>query len=164
MSAAPVRAAAAADAEAVAELWNRMIRDTLATFNSREKTVAEVGELIAQRPGAFFVAEEGRLDGFVTFAQFRAGPGYAHTIEHTILLDEAARGRGIGLALMRAAVTAAEAAGHHVMVAGISSANPAAVTFHERLGFRKVGHMPQVGFKANQWLDLILMQKILAAS
>jgi phosphinothricin acetyltransferase len=53
----------------------------------------------------------------------------------------------------------AKASGSHVIVAGISSANPRSITFHARRGFVEVGRMPEVGRKWDQWLDLILMQK-----
>ena len=51
--------------------------------------------------------------------------------------------------------------GIHVMVAAISSANPTAQQFHAACGYTEVGRLPQVGRKCDQWLDLVLMQKIL---
>lgn len=159
-----IRAAEARDAEAVAALWNAMIRDSLATFTTTEKTSQEIATVIEERAGAFFVAEEaGAAAGFVTFGAFRGGPGYAATVEHSIVLGEAAQGRGLGRALMARAEQAAAAQGRHVMVAAISSANPGAVAFHAALGFSEVGRMPEVGRKRDQWLDLILMQKVLHA-
>ncbi|MEX3316034.1 N-acetyltransferase family protein [Sulfitobacter sp. PS-8MA] len=159
-----IRPAVAQDAAAVAALWSGMIRDSLATFTTEEKTADDIALLIDARRGAFWVADvAGEVAGFVTFGSFRGGPGYAATVEHSIVLSDSARGQGLGRGLMTRAMGAAAAQGHHVMVAAISSANPGAVAFHEKLGFAQVGHMPEVGRKRDQWLDLILMQKILAA-
>jgi L-amino acid N-acyltransferase len=156
-----VRAAASGDASAIAAIWNAMIRDTLFTFTTEEKTPSGIEDMIAARPGAFWVAEQDGVVGFVTYAQFRAGPGYAASVEHSIVLTQAAQGRGAGRMLMQRALDSAADQGRHVMVAGISAANPGGVAFHTAMGFDPVGRMPQVGRKAGRWLDLILMQKLL---
>jgi phosphinothricin acetyltransferase len=160
-----IRAALKADAPAIAALWNGMIRDTLFTFTNSEKSPADIVDTIKARPDAFWIAEmDGHLAGFMTFGSFRAGPGYAHTVEHSVVVADVVQGRGVAAALMARGEEAAAALGHHSMVAGISGANPRAVRFHERLGYAHVGRMPQVGRKEGQWLDLILMQKILQGS
>ncbi|MEQ6202534.1 N-acetyltransferase family protein [Sulfitobacter sp. HNIBRBA2951] len=153
-----IRAATAADLEVVKALWNAMIRDTTATFTTALKTDADMAALLSARPDAFLVAEQDNTClGFVTWGPFRAGPGYAHTAEHSIITAQ--HGRGTGRALMEAAIATAHSQGIHVMVAGIGSENPAAVAFHSRLGFAKTGHLPQVGTKAGRWHDLILMTR-----
>ena len=92
-----LRLAAAQDAGAVAAIWNPVIRETAATFTTQEKTIAGLTADFAARAAegkAFLLAEEaGQLLGFATYFQFRNGPGYAHTMEHTIVLAPAARGR-----------------------------------------------------------------------
>lgn len=158
-----VRAAKVSDALAIAEIWNGMIRDTLFTFNTEEKIAPAVADLIAARAGAFWVAGDEQVFGFVTYGQFRTGPGYGASVEHSIVLSPEARGKRIGHTLMAKALLSAAEQGHHVMVAGISSANPAGVAFHAALGFSHVGRMPEVGRKQGRWLDLILMQKILSS-
>ncbi|MGC1494464.1 MAG: N-acetyltransferase family protein [Sulfitobacter sp.] len=159
-----IRAARSADAAAIAALWNDMIRDTLATFTTKEKSTVEISAMISERPASCWLATKGdAVLGFVTYGPFRGGPGYAATVEHTIILDIGAQGQGAGRKLMQHAIEVAQQQGHHVMVAAISGANPGAVAFHQRLGFEQVAQMAQVGRKGGQWLDLILMQKIVSA-
>ena len=49
----------------------------------------------------------------------------------------------------------------HVLVGAIDAANVGSISLHEKLGFRSVGLMPQVGFKFGRWLDLALYQLVL---
>lgn len=156
------------DCPAIAKLWNPIIRDTLVTFNSQTKSSQDIAALLAARAQAgrcFLLAEnDGAVLGFATYDQFRGGVGYAHTMEHTIILDETARGLGLGRALLQAVETHATAGGAHSMFAGVSADNHRAVAFHQAVGYSVVGHLPQVGFKFGKWLDLILLQKYLSAS
>lgn len=154
-----IRAATQDDAPWIAQIWNALIADTFVTFTTTAKTHADINAMIIERPVLVLPDQA----GFATYGPFRAGPGYAATVEHTILLAPQTRGQGQGRALMQALMRHARDAGHHIMVAGISGANPQAVAFHGALGFEQVAHMPQVGRKGGQWLDLILMQKRLDA-
>ena len=158
-----LRDATAADAAAIAALWNPVIRDTTITFNPVEKSADDVAAMIAERQVAhgFLLAEDDGLLGFATYTQFRGGAGYRHTAEHTIILVPAAQGRGVGRALMDAMCDHARTRGFHSMFAGCSAENPGAVTFHARMGFSRVAVLPQVGRKFDRWIDLILLQKML---
>jgi phosphinothricin acetyltransferase len=153
-----IRAAGQRDVPHMLALWNEMIEQTTDTFTTISKSESAITELIATRP--CLVAEVGgRFAGFVTYGPFRSGPGYAGTVEHTILVTRAARGTGTAQRLMDAALTHARTAGCHVMVAGISAGNARALAFHAALGFEEVGRMPEAGRKWDQFLDLVLMQK-----
>jgi len=160
-----IRDATAGDAGAILAFWNPLIRDTGVTFNAVEKTEADIAAMIAERRTlghCFLVAEQaGQVIGFATYAQFRGGVGYAQTMEHSVILAERARGQGIGRALMLAVESHAKAAGAHVMIAGVSSANPAAIGFHRALGYAETAVLREVGRKFDQWYDLHLMQKFL---
>jgi len=155
-----IRAARPEDAESIAAIWNQIIRDTALTFTSVEKDAANVAALIASQP--LFVGEENRaIAGFVTWSQFRGGPGYAHTMEHSIHVAQPARGLGLGRALMAVCADQARAAGTHSLLAGIAGENAEGMAFHAALGFRQVARLPQVGHKFGRWHDLVLMQKFL---
>ena len=43
-------------------------------------------------------------------------------------------------------------------MAGITADNDISLRLHERLGFREVAHIPQVGYKFGRWLDVVYMQ------
>lgn len=157
-----IRLAQPDDAKAICAISNALIRDSLITFTTVLRSEAATRAAIGAADGAFLVAEEdGSVVGFASFGPFRGGPGYAHTQEHSIQLAPEARGRGVGKNLMVHLEAIALEHDVHVLIAGISSANPAGVAFHKALGFSEVGRLPEVGRKFGQWLDLILMQKIL---
>ncbi|UWR08183.1 MULTISPECIES: GNAT family N-acetyltransferase [Ruegeria] len=158
-----IRPALPRDAAEIAEITNSIIRETLITFTTTERSPEEIARDIDERGLAFQVAElDGRVVGYATYGGFRSGPGYAHSREHTILLASEGRGRGAGRALIRTLEEVARSQGVHVLVAGISAENPGAISFHAAVGFETVGRMPEVGHKWGRWLDLVLMQKILA--
>lgn len=152
-----IRHATKHDAEWIAAIWNAVIADTLVTFTTEPKTIEAVSKKISTGP-VFVLPDQA---GFATYGPFRDGPGYAATMEHSVYLAPHACGQGLGPVLMDHLTSYAAKSGHRVMIAAISSANPGAVRFHARLGFEKTAHMPEVGYKAGQWLDLILMQKTL---
>ncbi len=160
-----IRQAEAADAAVIRDIWNPVIRDSEITFNAAEKSVQDIAGMIAAKAQAghgFLVAEEaGVVLGFATYGQFRGGVGYARTMEHTVILPPAARGRGLGRALMAAIEDHARVGGAHSIFAGVSSGNPAGVGFHERLGYVHAGTLHEVGWKFGRWFDLHLMQKFL---
>ncbi|MEO1536524.1 MAG: N-acetyltransferase family protein [Pseudomonadota bacterium] len=154
-----IRAAQPGDAAAIADIQNPVIRETAITFNAEEKTPAMVREAIDTLP-CFLVAEDGgAIIGFVSYIQFRRGVGYAKTMEHTIVLSPAARGRGAGRVLMAAAEDHARSAGVGSLWAGVSGENADGVRFHARLGYEEVVRLPKVGFKFGRWMDLVLMRK-----
>ena len=153
------------DAAAIVAIWNPIIRDTVVTFNPVLRSIAEIEEMILSRQvagHAFLIAQEGSdVLGFASYVQFRGGLGYARCMEHTINLAPAARGKGAGRALLLALERHAAALGHHVMVAAVTGTNSTSISFHEKLGYVHVGTMPQVGWKFDQFHDLVLMQKFL---
>ncbi|MDU9006301.1 GNAT family N-acetyltransferase [Sedimentitalea todarodis] len=157
-----VRQAKEEDAAAICNILNPIIRHSSITFTTVERTLESVSQNIRTRGPAFQVMEaHDEVAGFATYGPFRPGPGYARTAEHSIHLAPDRQGVGLGRMLMERLEQVAAAEGVHVLIAAISSSNPAAVAFHEAIGFHAVGRLPEVGFKAGAYLDLVLMQKIL---
>lgn len=155
-----IRPADLSDVAAITEVWNGEIRDGVSTFNSIEKSQDEIATLLTARGEATQVAYDGDVFlGFVTIGAFRGGIGYRHAAEHTIYLTQAAKGRGVGRALMARIYEVAKARDIHVLVAGISGENEAGLGFHRALGFEETGRMPNIARKFGRAMTLVLMQK-----
>lgn len=160
-----LRQARISDARAICAITNAVIRDKAITFTTKERGEANIAADIALRWVAYQVVEnDGQVVGFATYGRFRDGPGYENTREMTIQLAPEVRRRGMGRALLQQLEDVAIAQGVHVLLAGISGGNTAGLRFHAACGFVEAGRLAQVGFKAGQWQDLILMQKILPAN
>ncbi len=160
-----IRPATTKDAQAIANIWNAVIRDSVATFTPVEKSVADLKNMILEREElshGFYVAEmQGKVLGFATYGPFRAGPGYAFTMEHSVFLIPEAKAKGIGKSLMNRLEKHARNTGLHSLIAGLSAENTNAISFHTAIGYSKVANIKQAGFKFGCWHDLVLMQKLL---
>ncbi len=162
MSAA-IRDAEAADAAGIAEIYNDAVAHTTAVWNEHEVTVADRVAWMAARQEAGFpvlvaVGDDGQVIGYASFGPWRAFDGYRHTVEHSVYVRGDQRGRGLGEALLRALIERARHRGTHVMVGAIESGNAGSIRLHTKLGFERVGTLPQVGAKFGRWLDLTLLQ------
>lgn len=158
----PIRPATDPDAAAIAAIWNHYIRDTIVTFNSREKTEADIAAAIADPNTPVYVAEHaGGIAGFATYSDFRRGVGYAYTKEHTVMLAPDAAGQGLGRALLAEIERHAARENIHSLFAGVSAENADGVAFHKACGYAEVARLSGVGWKFGRWHDLVLLQKFL---
>ncbi|MGR3503264.1 N-acetyltransferase family protein [Pseudaestuariivita sp.] len=160
-----LRRATREDAEAMAEIWNPIIRDTTITFTTEEKTLRALRAdiyLRQERRQPWMVAETDRIIGFGGFAPFRGGPGYLRTVEHTIYLAPEAQGAGVGAKLLKDIELSARAGGASVLIGGVSGENAPAIAFHRRHGFDTEVVLPKVGVKFGRSLDLHLFHKFLS--
>lgn len=161
-----MRPACAGDAEAVRAIRNDAIERSTALWTRTPQTSAEGAAWLAahlERGSAFVAEAAGEVAGFAVYGPWRELDGYRHTVEDSVYVREDRHGLGIGSALLGSVVTAARAAGHHVLIADIEARNTASIRLHERLGFHHVGTAREVGTKFGRWLDLTIMRLPLVA-
>lgn len=163
-----IRDAAPGDVPAIAELYAHHVRHGTASFELEPPSQARVGERVeraAARGLPYLVGEiDGRVVGYAIANPYRPRPAYAWTLEDSVYVAADRHGEGIGASLLTALLERAESAGFRQMVAVIGdSANAASIRLHEKLGFRHVGVLSDVGFKHGRWLDTVLMQRHLGA-
>lgn len=105
---------------------------------------------------------DGRVVGYAYAGAYRPRPAYRHTVEHSVYVSDAVRRGGIGQALMAALIETCTAAGFRQMIAVIGDRqNLQSIHFHEKMGFRHVGVVENIGFKFDRWMDQVLMQRTL---
>jgi L-amino acid N-acyltransferase YncA len=150
------------DAEAVRKIINTSILHTTHNYDYYPKTLEEVQKLFSEKIKDGFpvlVGEvNGEVVGYATYGKFRAKPGYSHSIEHSIYLNEKAQGKGLGSKLMSQLIETAKLQGYHIMIAGMDSENLSSYRFHQKMGFIETARMPEVSFKFGKWLTLVFMQ------
>lgn len=160
-----VRDAREEDLSGVLAIYNEVIASTTAVYRDDPATLEERREWwqarTAQGYPVLVAVDDGAVIGFASFGDFRPAPGYRYTVEHSVHVRNDRRGSGVGQALMQPLIARARAMGKHVMMAGVDADNAGSVRFHERLGFERVGHLREVGFKFGCRLDLVFLQRIL---
>jgi L-amino acid N-acyltransferase YncA len=162
-----LRDAETGDLPVIAEILNSEIRSSTASWTETPKTPDEMTLWFDDRRARGYpvlVAEDGgEVLGYASYGPFRTGEGYRETVEHSVYVARAARGRGIARLLMERLVVHARAAALARMVGGVSADQPASMGLHRKLGFEEQGRLKGVGIKRGRRLDLVLMVLALGA-
>ena len=165
---ATIRAATAADAAALADIYNHYITKTVVTFEEVPVSAAEMaGRIDGVQSAAFpwLVAEEvGRVVGYAYATKWKDRSAYRFSAEATVYLAPTDTGRGLGSQLYAELFPRLEARGLHAIMGGITLPNEPSVALHEKFGMRKVAHFDEVGFKFDRWLAVGYWQLKLESS
>lgn len=159
-----IRTAAPDDAARIAEIYNWYVENTWISFEEAPVSELEIRARM-QRTGSgrpwFVLQQEGRVMGFAYGGEFRSRTAYRFSVETTIYIDRQLLGQGAGTRLYNRLIDSLRDADVHVLLAAIALPNPASVALHEKLGYRKIGQLLQVGRKFDQWIDVGYWQLLL---
>ena len=157
-----IRPAVEADLDVILAIYNAAILETAAIWTDEPVDRANRERWFATQAAnghPILVAElDDTVAGYASFAQWRLMHGYRFSVENSIYVASAFQGRGIARALMTELITQARDYGAHLMVADIEAGNEASIRLHESLGFEKTGHIKQIGYKFDHYLDLAILQ------
>lgn len=159
-----IRKVSLSDAAAIAAIYNEYVRHTTISFETDALSEADMRSRIAHVSSSFpylVNEEEGRITGYCYAHPWKDRAAYAATWETTVYLHPLSKGRGIGTRLMQELIRQCREAGCHSLIACITADNAASCLFHERLGFSRVSHFPEVGRKFGQLLDVVDYQLLL---
>lgn len=160
-----VRLARLDDAEGIRGLYNREVLEGTATFDLRPRSADEQREWLHDHSGAHPVivaVDSPDVLGFGSLSPYRPRPAYRTTVEDSVYVDPAHQGQGVGRAILGALLDTATEHGFHTVIGRISGHNEASVALHHACGFETVGVERQVGRKFSRWLDVVVVQRLLA--
>jgi phosphinothricin acetyltransferase len=160
---ATVRVASAADLPAINDIYNFYVDTSPATFDLEHMTESWRRDWFEARTRAGFpvlVADiGGEVAGWCCLSPWSPKKAYARTVDESIYIADASRGRGVGKALLAAVVEEARRLDFHVVMAGIVGCQEASLALHRSLGFVEAGRYAHMGFKLGEWHDVHWYQR-----
>ncbi len=135
-----------------------------ATFETRTPTWEQFDTSKIPDPRLVATDDEDLVVGWAAASAVSAREVYAGVIEHSVYVDPAWPGRGVGRVLLGAFVGAAEEAGFWTIQSSIFPENAASLRLHEQAGFRVVGRRERIarsalGPHAGLWRDTVLIER-----
>lgn len=104
----------------------------------------------------------GRILGFAYCTWFKPRPAYRFSAEDSVYIATDLQGKGLGRALLAELASQAEKIGVRKLIAVIGdSKNLGSIGVHRSVGFTDVGVLKSCGWKFDQWLNVVLMEKAL---
>ena len=152
-----IRHATVEDAQGIADIYNYYIQNTHHTFETEPIDAAEMKERIEEfsKTFPFLVADEDdMIHGYAFATHFRTKHAYDYSVEVLIYVRNESKQRKIGTQLYNKLFDLLADTNIHAIVASIALPNDPSIRFHERLGFEKVAHFREVGYKLGRWIDV----------
>lgn len=153
-----IREATDKDAEAITEIYNYYVQNTVITFEEVDlhpsDFVARISKV--QESGySWLVAEEnGTVIGYAYSSKWNDRAAYKNTAEVSVYLSHQITSKGWGTKLYRTLFSSLREKSIHIVIGGITLPNVASVAIHEKFGMAKVAHFKEVGYKFGKWLDV----------
>ena len=152
------------DAERIQEIYSPYVSDTVISF---EITVPDKSEMkkrikkLLANAFPYIVAENetGTVVGYAYADKFGEREAYRYSFIVSIYLDMEVQSKGIGQKLYDELEKRMKKMGIVQVLSAITGKNEKSLKFHEKNGFTKIGHFPNVGYKMGEWHDIIWMNK-----
>lgn len=161
-----IRDAVADDVEAITRIYNQGIEDRVATLETQLRSVEErmawLTSRSARHPVLVAVDAKAGVIGWGSLNPFNPRPAYDSVADFSIYVERNSRGQGVGDALLKALEARARLLGYHKLVLAALATNARSARLNERNHFRHVGIYHEQGMLDGKWVDVVLMEKLLA--
>ncbi len=158
-----IRTAKLEDAKAISEIYNVYVKQGTSTMDA-EKTANDIHNWINQfseREGIFVFEENNTIKGWAILKKYSDRYGYRFACETSIYIHKKHLRKGIGDLLNVFIIDKAKSLAYKHMTAKIFSINQASIRFFEKYGYTIVGQQNKIGFRNEQWINIVIMEKLL---
>lgn len=156
-----VRAATESDLAAINEIYNHYVLHSTCTYQDEPETLEERGCWFSHHGAKhpiIVAVDNACVVGWGSLSAYHPRSAYRHTVENSIYVHHQYQRRGIGSLLLEELIVRARRLGHRAIIAGIDAEQTASIALHAKFQFEKVGHLREVGFKFDRWLDVLYME------
>lgn len=153
------------DASDITNIYNHYIKNTTITFEELELNSKEISNRIKSVTEFFpwiVYEEDGIVVGYAYVSSFKNRSAYKNSVESSIYIDHKSKGRGIGTLLYKELIRLCHLRNYHTILGITTYPNEKSILLHKKLGFEKVAHYKEVGYKFNTWIDVAVWQLILS--
>jgi L-amino acid N-acyltransferase YncA len=152
-----IRGLTEADWPAVVAIWAEGMATGNATFETEVPSWEEFER--TRLPGHRLVAVDGDVVGWAALTSTSSRDCYAGVAENSVYVAAAARGRGVGRALLEALLAGADADGIWTVQTSVFPENEASLGLHVSAGFRVVGRRERIAKLNGVWRDTLFLER-----
>lgn len=160
-----IRQATIEDAATLLAIYAPYVEKTPITFEdtvpSAEEFASRISRISANYPYLLAETMEGEVLGYAYAGAYNGRVAYNWTVETTVYVKENCRVKGTGTQLYLALEECLKAQNIYQLLACITANNQRSVRFHQKFGYEEIGIFSKIGFKLDEWWDVLWMQKTL---
>lgn len=166
-----IRKATKKDANSLLSIYSYYVENTAISFEYTTPSLSEFEERISNtlKKYPYIVLEDdGLIRGYAYAGVFKGRAAYDHCCEVTIYLNRDSKGNGYGRALYEELESALKEMGIINLYACIGDPEVEdeyltknSESFHQHMGYTKVGEFHKCGYKFGRWYNMIWMEKMI---
>jgi L-amino acid N-acyltransferase YncA len=160
-----VRRATVEDAAACQAIYAPYVRDTVISFETDPPSVTEMRdrmERCLETHEWLVLDDQDGVCGYAYATPLRSRAAYRWACEVSVYVEPGRRRTGAGRLLYDALFPRLVDRGYLMALAGMTLPNPASEGLHRAVGFEPIGTWRRIGWKFEQWHDVLWMQRQLA--
>ena len=160
-----IRALTDDDIVAATAIYGHHVETGTGSFETVAPSVKDMAARFAELRNAHYptlvaVNADELVMGFAYAGPYKPRAAYKHTVEDSIYIHPDHMGMGIGRALLISIIDQARLQGYKQIMAVIGgSDNHGSIKLHASLGFTLIGTAQNIGFKFNDMVDVVFMQR-----